>query len=183
MTAAVMAVSSLAATAYSAYEANQAGKAEQEMYEAQARENQRQAELESIRAGQEQVNAEREAEQRYRQLSQDIGTTYATAAGNGVLLDSGSVTSIADANRLEANTDIDSLLSRKNLEIWGHNQNADAYQRQAGLNRFQGRMAKEAAGRKMVGAGLGAIGSTLSAFGSGMKLGGKINERYGTHVW
>lgn len=183
MTAAVMAVTTLASAAYSAYEQRQAGKAEQQMYDLQAQEQKRQADLATERAGQEQVNADRDAQRRAMQLSQDIGAVYANAAGNGVLIDSGNVTSIANANRLEGQADIDDLLSKKNMEIWGHTQNAEGYTRQAGISSFQGRAAKQAGNRKAVGSGISAIGATASSFGSGMQIGNAINKRYDTHVW
>jgi hypothetical protein len=183
MTAAVLAVTALASGAYSAYEQNQQAKAQQKMYDLQAEEQMKQAALEVERAGMEQENAERDARMRYQQLQQDIGATYAAAAGNGVLLDSGSVSSVINANRGEAAADIDTLLSKKNLEIWGHTQNAGAYARQSGISKFQGRQARAAGKSAMIGAGIGTFGSTVSAFGSGMQIGDKINTRYKTQIW
>lgn len=183
MTAAVMAITTIASAAYSAYEQRQAGKAEQQMYDLQAEEQKKQAELETIRAGQEQENADKDAQLRYQQIQQQIGSTYATAASNGVSLDSGNVGRIVDANRLEGYADVDNLLSKKNLEIWGHMQNAGAYSRQAGISSFQGRAAKAAANRKAIGTGISAIGAAASSFGGGMSVGDKINTRYGTKMW
>lgn len=183
MTAAVMAITTIASAAYSSYEQRQSAKAEQQMLNLQAEEQKKQAELETIRAGQEQENADKDAQLRYQQIQQQIGATYANAAANGVNLDSGNVGRIVDANRLEGYADVDNLLSKKNLEIWGHTQNAGAYSRQSGITSFQGRAARAAGNRKAIGTGIGAIGAAASSFGGGMSVGDKINTRYGTKMW
>lgn len=182
MTAAVLAATALTSTAASMYEQREAGKAQQKMYNLQAQEQMKQAELETQRAGMEQENAEIAAQERRRQLSQDIGSIYAQAAGNGVLIDSGSVQSIAEANRMEANADVNNLLRKQNLAIWGHNQNSGAYARQASLSKFQGRAAKASTGN-LLNAGISAVGGAASGFSSGMQLGGAINNRYGTSIF
>jgi hypothetical protein len=180
MIGAVMAVSALAAGAYTAYEQREAGKAQQQMYNLQAEQNNKQAERETIQAGLAQIEADKEAQRRTAQLGQDIGATYAGAAGNGVLLNSGSVTSVAKNNITEGYADVGAILNQANLTIWGHNQNAQALKDQAGLNMFAGRQAKAAGNRQAIGTGIKSIGSAASAGVGGMNLGSALHTRYNT---
>ena len=98
-------------SAYSSYEqgvaAEQAAKAQAEQYKAQAaileqqaKENERQASYENTRAGIAQLQGEQEAAAKMRQRAAQIGSTYATAAGNGILVHlHGEVAIILDLRR------------------------------------------------------------------------------------
>lgn len=177
--AAVMAISALAAGAYTMYDQREAGKAQQAMFNAQAEQNKKQQERETIQAGLAQIEADKEAQRRTAQLGQDIGAVYAGAAGNGVLLDSGGVQSVLKNNITEGYADVGSILDQANLTIWGHNENAQVFSDQAGLNRFAGQQARAAAKRQMIGTGIKTIGSTASAAVGGWNLGSAINTRWG----
>lgn len=183
MFGAIMAATSLAGGLYSAYEQREAGKAQQAMANAQAKQAQQQAENESIRAGLAQVETEKEAQRRYTTLSQDLGAVYAGAAGNGVLLNSGSVDSIARANIIEAKSDVSNIFDQGNLTIQGHNDNAKAHAEQAAMYRFQGEQARKAANRSAFGSIISGVGGAVSGGLGGFKLGTAINQRYGSDRW
>lgn len=183
MTGVVMAVTAIASAAYSAYSQREAAKADQAMADAQARQEAENAKNEGQLAGLAQVETEKEAHRRYSTLNDDIGALYAGAAGNGVLLNSGSVSSIINANVNEAKADVSSIFDQGNLKIQGHNYNANAYSTQSSLTKFAGKQAKSAGNRNAFGTLLSGAASAASSASAGSSLGSSINKRYGTSIF
>jgi len=110
--------------------------------DAQAAEKERQARLEAARAGVAQIGAEQEAERRSRILAQDIGSMYASYAGNGLALDGTAKDTIGAALRTqvgEARSDISTIRDNAAMEVWTHQANARSYMASAANARMAGR--------------------------------------------
>jgi len=136
-----IAVTGIALTAYSMYQqgvaqseanaanaqiaANQAA-----AQEAQAQEYERQAALEREQEGIEQIQGEQEAAKRARARAAEVGSTYAAAAGNGLLV-SGSETdtfaNVLKSQEQEAQADIQTIKANTALNVWSREQQAQSY--------------------------------------------------------
>ena len=128
----------VAASSYSAYAGAQAqrdaakaqARQEQiaaEQYKLQAQELERQSQIEQEKAGIAQIQAEQEAERRSRILAADIGSTYANAAGNGLLVDANSTDTFANVLKTqayEAAEDIATIRDNGRINVWEHQTNA-----------------------------------------------------------
>lgn len=84
-----------------------------------------QANVEGKKAGVAQERGEIEARRRMLQLSYDVGNVYATAAGNGLLVDGGNDTvgQILTANVREAAQDVGIAKANAANEVWEHDMN------------------------------------------------------------
>lgn len=98
-----------------------------EAQQAQAAEYERQAKIESQKAGIEQLQGEQEAERIMRQRAQDIGSAYANAAGNGILV-SGSETdtfaNILKSQIQESQADIDTIRANTAMNVWSREESS-----------------------------------------------------------
>lgn len=179
-----LAIVSLAATAIgtgiSAYSAYQEGKAakeqaqmQAELYEQQAAENRRQAQLENERAGIAQLQGEQEAAHRSRALAAEIGHNYAEWAGNGLLVDRGDTFgNVLKNSATEAAADISTIRDNTAMNVWTHQANAASYRASAANNMLSaessllsGRNAAKTAKYNALGTALGGIGKIAgSAF-------------------
>ena len=177
----VGAVAALAAGGVSAYSQYQAGKAQDKAAQAQAQQLQIQAENERARASVAQLQGQQEAERRYLQLSQDIGSMYANFAGNGLeISNSGTVGSALKTTVNEAGQDVKTIEDNTRMNVWGHLANATQYMNQSSLAIFQGKSAKKAGLMGAIGTGIGSIGSAISAGAGGLSLGNKLQTEFGT---
>lgn len=172
-------------SSYQSAEAQKAaGKAQRTAAEAQAQENERQAELEEKRAGIAQIQGEQEAAKRSRALAADIGSLYANAAGNGLLVDGGlgtkdTVGSVLKTTVAEAQQDISTIRDNTALSVWEHQSNANSLLASAGNARISGQNA-EALGNAQASAGkIGAVGSTIQGIGSGLASGASLHNAIG----
>lgn len=146
--------------------------------QAQAAEYERQAKNEEIKAGQAQVQGEYEAERRSRERAMRIGSIYANAAGNGLLVDQpGTFMDILQAENMAAEEDIAITKHNTALNVW-------ALQEGARSQLFAASQARRGAGDSILTANealrsgyaqgsaaafqgtTGAIGGSLSALGS-----------------
>lgn len=95
--------------------------------EAQAAEYERQAALEKEKAGLDQLQGEQEAANRMRQRAAQIGSTYATAAGNGLLV-SGSETdtfaNVLKSQNVEDMADINTIKANTAMQVWSREEEA-----------------------------------------------------------
>lgn len=153
-----------AAGGLSAYQQHQAGKAENAAAQAQARQFQIQAQNERAKAAVAQIQGEREAERRFLTLSQDIGSLYASMAGNGLDIGAGgTVANALNTTVSEANADVGTIQDTTRMNVWGHLANATQYQNEAGLAAFKGKTAKRSATLGAIGTGIGTLGSAIGA--------------------
>lgn len=175
------AVAGLAGGALSAYSEYQSGKAQDKAAQAQAQQLQLQAENERSRAAMAQIQGQQEAERRYLQLSQDIGSMYANFAGNGLeISNSGTVGSALKTGVTEAGQDVKTIEDNTRMNVWGFLSNATQYENQASLARFQGKSAKKSGMMSAIGAGVGGIGSAISGATGGLSLGTSLMTQFGT---
>ncbi len=97
-------------------------------YEAQAGEYARQAAVERKLAGVDQIQGELENEKRSKALAAEIGSTYAQAAGNGVLVTSASPTdtfaNVLKNEATEAAYDISINRDNTAMNVWQRSENA-----------------------------------------------------------
>lgn len=134
----VMMATGAAVSAYSSYqsgkEAERQADAQAELarqqaaaQEAQAAEYERQAAIEKEKAGLEQLQGEQEAANRMRQRAAQIGSTYATAAGNGLLI-SGSETdtfaNILKSQTIEDTADVNTIKANTAMNVWSREESA-----------------------------------------------------------
>lgn len=148
----------------SAYSSYQQGKAEKATADMQAEQYRQQAKLEQARAGQAQIAGEQEANKRALQLSQEIGSTYATFAGNGLEL--GTSGSVGDALRTTAKAggqDLSTIAYNTQMNVWGHLANAEVYQNDALIKNYEGKAAKKVGTLSAIGKGISAIPSAITA--------------------
>lgn len=169
----VLTVVSAVAGGVSAYQGAQAQKAsaraQQAQAEASAREAERQAQIESQRAAITQEQGERDAANRMRLLSQDIGSNYANFAGNGLLVDGNSNGTVADVLRTttkEGLADIATINENTKNKLWEHQNNIASLQASAGNYRLQGQNAYSVGTAQANASKVSAIGSTIGGIGS-----------------
>ena len=97
-------------------------------YNAQAGEYARQASVEKKLAGADQIQGELEAEKRSRALAAEIGSTYANAAGNGVIVDSASPTdtfaAVLQNEAKEAAYDVSIIRDNTAMAVWQRGESA-----------------------------------------------------------
>lgn len=168
---ALAAIVSMAATAVaggiSAYNSYEQGKEQERQANFAANEAQKQAKLEQERANIAQIQGEQEAERRMRAYSQEIGSVYANAAGNGILIDSGSAGDTLgrtlDTSATFAAKDVSTIRDNTALSIWTHKANEGQLMRSAANYRKQGKAAYRA----------GILGATAAGIGTAGKVAGQ----------
>lgn len=137
----VLSAAGVGVSAYSSYEQ---GKAQEEAnkanariaanqaaaQDAQAAEYERQAKLAAQKEGLEQLQGEQEAEKVMRQRAQAIGSAYANAAGNGLLV-SGSETDtfagVLKSQTIEDMADINTIKANTAMAVWSREEEARGY--------------------------------------------------------
>lgn len=168
---AIAALVSMAATAtaggISAYNSYEQGKEQERQAKFAANEAQKQAKLEQERANIAQIQGEQEAERRMRAYLQEVGSVYANAAGNGILIDSGSMGDTLgrtlDTSATFAAKDVSTIRDNTALSIWTHEANEGQLLRSAANYRKQGKAAYRA----------GIIGATAAGIGTAGKVAGQ----------
>lgn len=166
-------VTAAVAANIAAYSAYQQGKEAKRQANHAANEAEKQARLEQERANIAQIQGEQEAARRMRDYAQEVGSVYAAAAGNGILIDSGSagdtLGKTLDSSAKFAAKDVSTIRDNTQLTIWTHEQNRDQLLSSAANLRKQGKAAYKAGV-------LGALASHVSGFadfaGAFSKMGG-----------
>lgn len=112
--------------AVTAVTARQNAKATKAAASAQAAELKQQADLKQAQAGIAQRQGEEEEAKRMRQLANDIGSTYANFAGNGLLVDSkgGTIASVLKTQTEEGLSDVATIKDNTAMNVWTYQQNA-----------------------------------------------------------
>ncbi len=120
------AVSTAIGGAVTAITARQNAKATKAAASAQAAELKQQADLKQAQAGIAQRQGEEEEAKRMRQLANDIGSTYANFAGNGLLVDSkgGTIASVLKTQTEEGLSDVATIKDNTAMNVWTYQQNA-----------------------------------------------------------
>lgn len=164
----VAAIAIIAGAALSAYSQYQQGKEQKRQADFQANEARKQAQLEQERANIAQIQGEQEAERRMRAYSQEIGSVYANAAGNGILIDSGSMGDTLgrtlDTSATFAAKDVSTIRDNTALSIWTHQENKGQLLRSAENYRKQGKAAYKAGVLGAVSESVKTVGTLGSAF-------------------
>lgn len=109
-------------------------KAAQDQAAAQAAQESKQADIAMIQAANAQRQGEIEANKRSRILAQDIGSTYANWAANGLMVDGAKHDTLYDVlktSRDEANFDISTTLENSHMSAWTYAENAKAHRQSA----------------------------------------------------
>lgn len=115
------------------YNGKRQAKAVQQQAEAEAENLRKQRDYENERAAIAQLQGEQEAERRSRTLAADIGSLYANAAGNGLLVDGagGTVGDVLRTTVTEGQADISTIRDNAAMNVWTHQTNAETYERNA----------------------------------------------------
>ena len=154
--------------ALSAYSQYQQGKEQKRQANFQANEARKQAQLEQERANIAQIQGEQEATRRMRAYSQEVGSVYANAAGNGILIDSGSAGDtlgrILDTSASFAAQDVSTIRDNTALTIWTHEANEGQLLRSAENYRKQGKAAYKAGVLGAVTESVKTVGNLGTAF-------------------
>lgn len=155
---------------YASYEQ---GKEERRQANFQAGEARKQADLEQERANIAQLQGEQEAEKRMRAYALEVGSIYANAAGNGMLIDSGSagdtLGKILDTSSKSAAHDVSTIRDNTKLTIWTHLENKDQLLRSAENYRASGKSAYKAGILGATAAGIQGVGmATGMAYQTGL---------------
>lgn len=191
-------------TAYSTYQQGvaqkEANKANAEIaanqaraQELQAQEYERKAALEKEQAGLVQLQGEQEAAKRARQRAIEVGSTYATAAGNGLLVsgsDSDTFANVLKSQEIEARADINTIKANTAMEVWSREEEARSYLFGADQARYgvsnslisssnYRSQAKSAYNNGM----LSAAGGALSSLGSAGVAGHGMAKQTGGYQW
>ena len=197
-------VAIVAASSYSAYSSAQMQKEnakaqaeiqrrQAEAYEMQAKDLERQSQIEQEKGALAQLQAEQEAEQRSRVLASDIGSLYANAAGNGLLVDAGSNDTFAHVLTStvgEAQRDISTIKDNARISIWEHDSNAKSLLVSAKTSRISRdtsligaavskKNARSYNTASYLGAATAGISSAAGAISSGFQ-GAEYANRYGS---
>lgn len=212
-------VVSAAGAGYSAYSSYEQGKAQQREMEAQAeaqaelarrqaaaqhaqaQEYERQAQVEVEKAGVDQLKGQMEAERRSRLFAAEVGSTYANAAGNGLLIDGSDTSTFANvlkSQNAEAQYDIGVIRANTAMDVWTRSESARNYlfaadqaRRGASDSLFssneylrsgyaQGANAAKAGTNAAIGTGISAVGQIGSGYVSAATTFGKSGQ---TSVW
>lgn len=183
----VLAAAGAGYSAYSSYQQGQSqekfqksqAEAAQVAAEANAAEMERQAKLELERASIAQLQGEQEAAKRSRILASDIGSAYASYAGNGLLVDSGSpndvLGSVLKSTVGEGMADIETIRDNAAVNVWNYEANRQsllasaANTRIAGANQSSaliasGDMSAAAGNRSALSAGLNGLASVGTGY-------------------
>jgi hypothetical protein len=132
-------------SAYASYEAGREKKRQAEFRAAEAR---KQAALEQERANIAQIQGEQEAARRMHSYSQEVGSVYANAAGNGILIDSGTAGDTLgralDTSAKMSAQDISNIRDNTSLTIWTHQANKSQLLRSADNYKKEGKAAYKA---------------------------------------
>lgn len=169
--------------------------------EAQAQEYERQAEVEEERAGVEQLKGQVEAERRSRLFAAEVGSTYANAAGNGLLVDGSDTSTFANilkSQNAEAQYDIGIIRANTAMDVWTRSESArsflfaaDQTRRGASDSLFssnealrsgyaQGANAYRAGVNSAIGTGLSAVGQIGSSYVSSASMLGQSGK---SSIW
>lgn len=170
--------------------AKQQAKAAEQQAAAQAAESERQAKLENERAAVAQVQGEQEAEKRSRALAADIGSTYANAAGNGLMVDGSSLGDslgkVLTSQVTEGQADISTIKDNTAMNVWTHQTNANSYLASAANTRIAGEntaSSLRAQGKSaLIGGFIGATGSAIKGAASVANKGESNVQKYGS-MW
>ena len=142
----------------------------------QANEARKQAQLEQERANIAQIQGEQEVDRRMRAYSQEVGSVYANAAGNGILIDSGStgdtLGKALDTSATFAAKDVSTIRDNTALSIWTHTTNEGQLMRSAANYRKSGKAAYKAGILGATAAGF----KTVGALGTSFIAGGGLNS-------
>lgn len=161
----------------SAYSQHQQGKDANKAAQAQAKQYEQQAQISEAQAAVAQLQGEKEARRRYALLSQDVGSLYASFAGNGIDIGSGSVGRALTTTVQEAQEDVNVINSNTQMNVWTAMQNATQFRNTANITRWQGKAAKRTGGTSALATGVGGVGSTVQAGAAGYELGEKWDQR------
>jgi hypothetical protein len=158
----------VAGGAMSAVSQYQQGKEQKRQADFQANEARKQAQLEQERANIAQIQGEQEAARRMRTYAQEVGSVYANAAGNGMLIDSGSAGDtlgrILDTSATFAAQDVSTIRDNTALSIWTHQENKGQLLRSAENYRKTGKAAYKAGVLGAVSESVKTVGKLGSAF-------------------
>ena len=155
---------------YASYEQ---GKEARRQAEFQAGEARKQADLEQERANIAQLQGEQEAEKRMRAYTQEVGSIYADAAGNGMLIDSRSagdtLGKILDTSATFAAQDVSTIKDNTKLSIWTSMENKNQLLRSTENYRISGKNAYKAGILGATAAGIQGVGMAAGmAYQTGM---------------
>lgn len=146
--------------AYASYEE---GKEQKRQAYFLANETRKQAKLEQERANIAQIQGEQEAERRMRAYAQEVGSAYANAAGNGILIDSGStgdtLGKTLDTSATFAAKDVSTIRDNTALTIWTHQENKGQLLRSAKNYEKQGKAAYKAGILGATATGISTVGN------------------------
>lgn len=146
----------------------------------QASEALKQAELEKSRSIIAQQQGEQEEARRMRAYTQEVGSIYAAAAGNGMLIDSGTAGDtlgrMLDTSSKFAAQDVSTIHDNTKLTMWTHDENRKQLLRSA-ENYIKTGKAKYKAG--ILGATVEGV-KTVGSLGLGYAMGGGFSGGAGT---
>lgn len=176
-------IASAVATAISAniaaYNTYAQGKEAKRQANHAAAEAEKQAALEQERANIAQIQGEQDATRRMRDYAQEVGSVYANAAANGILIDSGSsgdtLGRTLDTSSRFAAHDVSTIRDNTTLTMWTHTENKKQLLASAKNLRKQGKKAYQAGI-------LGALASHFTGaaeFSSGMSKVAMVNHELG----
>ena len=166
--------------------------------EAQAQEYERQAQVEAEKAGVDQLKGQMEAERRSRLFAIEVGSAYANAAGNGLMIDGSDTSTFANvlkSQNAEAQYDIGVIRANTAMDVWTRSESARNYlfaadqaRRGASDSLFssneylrsgyaQGANAARAGTNAAIGTGLSAAGQIGSSYVSSASMLGQSGQK------
>lgn len=166
--------------------------------EAQAQEYERQAQVEMEKAGVDQLKGQMEAERRSRLFAIEVGSAYANAAGNGLMIDGSDTSTFANvlkSQNAETQYDIGVIRANTAMDVWTRSESARNYlfaadqaRRGASDSLFssneylrsgyaQGANAAKAGTNAAIGTGLSAAGQIGSSYVSSASMLGQSGQK------
>ena len=137
-----------------------------EAYNTAAADAERLSKIELEKAGIAQIQAEQEAEKRSRLLAADIGSVYASAAGNGLLVNgdgSDSFANVLKSTVEEAQMDFSTIKDNGRMSIWEHQSNSQSLLATAAQHRLSAQSA-------MIGSQYSLLGAQASMLGAANQM-------------
>lgn len=166
-------VMSLIGTGVSIYSSYQEGKAQEEYYTYQAKQDEKNAKIAEDNALRERQGGIEDARQQRIKTLQTIGAQQTAMAKNGIDVTSGSAVDLIEDTRAMGELDALNILTNSERTAQNYLQQADNFTSQSYLNQLAGKNAYKTGVYNSIGTGIAGVGSTMQGLGNFKKVDGK----------
>lgn len=166
-------VMSLIGTGVSIYSSYQEGKAQEQYYTYQAKQDEKNAKIAENNALRERQAGIEDARQQRIKTLQAIGSQQTAMAKNGIDVTSGSAVDLIEDTRAMGELDALNILTNSERTAQNYLQQADNFTSQSYLNQLAGKNAYKTGIYNSIGSGISGIGSSMQGLGNLNKVNNK----------